>query len=642
MKSPNYLINHMKKAILRNTHLILFSLIVATISSLIMYVYEKNTQWIYFWDNAAYWDQVYNLSLALRVGYENFYSTFIQQINTEYPTWWALPFSLIPPSYLLERSGFTIPLTAVSTIGIFIVSNLIFKFHKMKKYQSILFSTALTLSPPIWIILSSSHPDLLSIILILTGIYLGLNSKGELGLAALAIFFETAAIALRKTEAFAAAGAILFIIALYMYQILKNRKLFAVNKKTTLVVSIVGILMVPFMSPGIVSTLFRDNSEFYKSWLIEPSETVERLIATNGLIIVGFFFFSLISFLSVRKNQKRFENLWIVIIPATVFIAFVTVAPGVAPVHMAQLGVFLLVSSFISMSTFSPKKQLAIGTVAALTSILLTVQSISPFISTNLNLYPMNIQPLNRADTDQLLRIKTFLLSESVNAKKRTVYVAGTSGIINPDLVTRLVRPDFNVVPAGDVDYRDAIQWPLIFNSEFIVIPEPFQWHITNDSHNIVKVPYQVLQELKFKLKKIGNVNLEKNVQVGIYKWIEQPNLDELIFAQKILIRNLPSYSIPTVLETQYPYFQPTPGASKRIWFRVGTISSPSIIWIPAGLGYQINRLDPRCNSISGLPRNILISKGSYRVDAAKYSVTLNLHRLETEDVSCDYEITWS
>jgi tellurite resistance protein TehA-like permease len=106
----------------------------------------------------------------------------------------------------------------------------------------------------------------------------------------------------RKTEAFAAAGAILYIIALYAYQILKNRNLVAVNKKTTLLLSIVGIFMIPLMSPGIASTLFRDNSEFYKSWLIEPSETVKRLLATNGLIIVGFFFFALILFFSIRRS----------------------------------------------------------------------------------------------------------------------------------------------------------------------------------------------------------------------------------------------------------------------------------------------------------------------------------------------------
>ena len=621
--------------------LIVLSVIVSLFSSFGMYIYERNSQWIYFWDNAAYWDQVYNLSRSLRESGHSFFATFSQQINTEYPTWWALPFALIPTELLLTRAGYTIPLTALSTLLIFIASNLLFKHYKMDKTSSFLFSSALTFSPPVWIVLTGSHPDLISISVILIGIVIALKAQGNLGYLLLSILVIMFAIALRKTEAFAAAAAILSIICSTGIQSLRDKNHLQFRNKGLILFSLVGMFMIPVLSPGIVSTLFRDNSEFYKSWRINPSEVVTRIIATNGWLIVGFYLVTIFIFLRTKKFERKIQNIWIVILPVGVFIAFITLAPAEAPIHMAQLGVLLLVSGFTVISIFNSTPQALVGTVALVTSLVLTFHSTLPIDSLNSKLMPMDIQPLKRSDIKDLLEIKKILLRDGGKDNNRDIYVAGTSGVINPDLVYRLTRPDFNVVPAGDVDFRDAIQWPLIFNTKYLVIPEPFQWHITKNSHNIVRIPFKTLLSLQTKLKKIGRVDLENKVSVGIYKWNERPNQNDLDLAQALLVKSLPTYSIPTVLKTQFPYFQPAPGGQKLIWFRLGTQTEPSVIWLPARTAVQLKPVDPKCQLMSGLPLDQKLRNGSYQINPFNVDVSLSIFRLESEDLSCDYEITW-
>jgi hypothetical protein len=254
----------------------------------------------------------------------------------------------------------------------------------------------------------------------------------------------------------------------------------------------------------------------------------------------------------------------------------------------------------------------------------------------------MNIEPLYRSDISNLKEIKSILLKNEKMVGNEKVYVAGTSGIINPDLVYRIVRPNFSVVQAGDVDFRDAIQWPLIFHSDYILVPRPFQWHISEKSHYIVSVPYQLFTEdFYHKLVNVGNLKLANNVELGIFVWKEPLTRNELHYAQTKLIGAIPAYSIPTILDTKFQYFQPTPGGEKRIWFRLGLESEPTVLWIPKNMSIKLTPLDKKCESIIGLPNNTITTEDSSILKSFGEARTIQISRLRSEELSCDYEITW-
>jgi hypothetical protein len=622
--------------------LILSSFLVIVFAGLIMFLYEQSTNWVYFWDNAAYWNQVYDLSTSYRLGFNQTVETIRNQINTEYPTWWALPFALVPPSLLSSRGGFTVPLASISVLVIFLSSYLIQSQYGIKKQARLLSSFALAFSPPVWIILSSSHPDLLSLSLVFFAIHVTLRGKGELVSGATAFLLIFLAIAMRKTVAFAAFATIIFVLIYFFKNSSRQRQVWTKKKTAVLSVIFLSYILIFLMSPGVVSTFTRNNSDFYRSWKISTGTVISRLVETNGILILALSFICIILYLIHGGNWKKIENYWMIILPVVVFSAYITIAPGVAPVHMAQLGVLLLLAATITISKLQIRYQSLVAIIMLASTTLLTFQSMTGNLSLPGKFLSMNISPLQRNDIDELIKIKAILGSKENFSRLPNVYVAGTSGVVNPDLVTRLVRPEFSVVPAGDVDFRDAIQWPLITSSNYILVPKPFQWHITENSHKIVQVPFELFtNEFQGNLLPITSLSLLNGVNLQIFAWRIPLNSTELEYAQEKLIRALPTYSIPTILATKFPYFQPSPGSQKRIWFRLGFKNDPTLIWVPKNLKVTLRPLDPQCRQMSSFPNladELEDQKSFLNKDE---STTLKLFRSSPNNVSCDYELVW-
>jgi len=181
---------------------------------------------------------------------------------------------------------------------------------------------------------------------------------------------------------------------------------------------------------------------------------------------------------------------------------------------------------------------------------------------------------------------------------------------------------------AGDVDSRDAIHWPLIFNSNYALVPSPFQWHITPSSHNIVKVPYDYFKVAE-KSSSIGEFGLESGIKVKVLRGPFYLTLRDLIALQTTLIKLDPEYAIPTVLQTTKPFYQPSPGSDKFLWGSIEGQGNTFTVWLPNNQ-HAITDLTGSC---SGVIRKVR------KIDSnSKYQIYTSLKSSD----NCAIKLKWS
>ena len=604
--------------------------------------YEQGTTWIYFWDNAAYWDQARMLSQSLYENFGAFVSTLKLQFSTEYPTLWAIPLALFPPSVLAARSNFTFLLTGMSLLlclGAFLYFAHVAKFKYIHVF--LLFSLV-CISPGTWALYPAGEPDMFSLAFIFLALaWFFKKSQHLCDRLGLVLILETAAF-IRKTEIFLA------VIILVTYSIrLGTQLVFSKTKSETFshpgfrkyskfLVALLStiILIEPIIFPGITNSILRNNSTFYSSYRISHSEFLTRFFSTNGLIEIIPILICLFGLIHTSILDKSQPLVAILLIPFLLTIAFIYFAPAVAPVHMGQLGiVFNLVAGIYLVSESSLIIFLLVFILGFGTLSAFGIIPIHGEVSKIASWLPAKISAPSRGDIPELDRMKQDILKQATaeGIKKPTLYVAGTSGLINPDLITHLFGDRAWIQQAGDVDLRDAIQWPLIMNSNFFVVPDTFQWHISESAHEIVRVPWAYIHRVALNTKSPERIyNLDSNIKVHVIRGPRRVSIATLFNLQNELVRSKPLYKIPTVIIAEGAYFQPAPNTVSRLWGNVFEKGKPFTVWIPNGLSVNINK-QGQCDGLNQVD-------GTYAGSAAHYLEFASNHK----NTNCSIQVDWN
>jgi hypothetical protein len=606
--------------------------------------YEQGSHWIYFWDNAAYWDQAKMLSESLHENFGAFLSTLRLQFSTEYPTLWAVPLALFPPSVLAVRSNFTFLLTGISLL--LCLGAFLYFAHvaKLKYHHVLLLFWIVCTSSGTWALYPAGEPDMFSLAFIFLALaWFFKRSENLCDRLGFVLILETAAF-IRKTEIFLA------VIILFIYFIrLGTQLVFSKTKSETLLypgfrkyskfmVALLStlILIEPILFPGITNSILRNNSTFYSSYRISHSEFLSRFFSTNGLIeIIPILIcaFGLTRSFILDKSQPLVA---ILVIPFLLTITFIYFAPAVAPVHMGQLGIVFNLAAgiyLVSESSFIIYLLvfiLAFGTLSAFGTIPAHGE-----ISKIARWLPAKISAPSRGDIPEIERMKQDILNQATDEglKKPTLYVAGTSGLINPDLITHLFGELAWVQQAGDVDLRDAIQWPLIMNSNFFVVPDTFQWHISKSAHEIVHIPWTYFHREALNTKSPDKIyNLESKINVHVIRGPIKVSIETLLNLQNDLVRSKPLYNIPTVITAEGMYFQPAPNTISRLWGNVFEKGKPFTVWIPNGISVNINK-QGQCDGLKQVDGIDGTNAGS----AAHYLVFAS----NRKNTNCSIEVDW-
>jgi hypothetical protein len=105
----------------------------------------------------------------------------------------------------------------------------------------------------------------------------------------------------------------------------------------------------------------------------------------------------------------------------------------------------------------------------------------------------MSHPPLTRGDQPEVARLVRFL--RDVAPHREPIYVAASSAVIDTSLIATAERMLFGtrnarlrMLYAPQIDSRDALPLELLMQAQFVVVAEPFQYHLNPESQRVVQM----------------------------------------------------------------------------------------------------------------------------------------------------------
>jgi hypothetical protein len=258
------------------TPFILFIIIINTLAIR----HSLNIKWLYFWDSAGYHYQAISLVKNFHTSFQSAIGFLRVDMNSEYPSWWALPLALFPIDTVSSRVFLTLYIVNLSSIGIFFAVRMIFKSSQHKN----LLAFFITSSPGILRVSLVTLPDAIALAIAIFGINFFLSKK--ISERYLGCFLLGLAFALRKTLLPVLFPAIIYAgVLLFLYQILtfRSKNHFICQCKDSL--KMIACLFLPLcLSPGIIRTVLDFNSNFRSSYVVTKSDFLISVVNNYGYL----------------------------------------------------------------------------------------------------------------------------------------------------------------------------------------------------------------------------------------------------------------------------------------------------------------------------------------------------------------------
>ncbi len=567
----------MKSPILFNLGLgILLIFFVTIITS----VYISQEQYFYYWDYANYSRQTEELALAFQNSWQEGFKLFQESLSSDYNKIPCLP--LVPFTLLFGNSRLVYILSLMFTYFIpftfimgFIAQNLLEKSSKSQPNhnQAIFWSTVfLTLAIPTpWVSTLRSYPDLGA------GVIMGLALLVYLKDTLLRSWWQTPLIGLllgftilfRRHYGYSVRAFIVAIIlqGLIIY-LAQNRSKFK-TKLTQLIrygiliclIIITTLLTIKIIAPEFLPRLITiDYDLWYNSYKRSVWFVIKRYTFLDGavlwlLVISGYIFAlannifsrSLVSFLLIFGSLSALQ--WI----------FLVQQKGIH--HGTQIAFFLVIglslffwsTYFYIRENFSQVKFKLIAiflSILLLTNLSFSLTNIDKFNNIFRFLFAETNAPLARKDYAQVISFIDYLRNLTPN--QESIYIAASSRTFNPSIITNAEltiygkeNQKLSILPSPDVDSRDYYPLRYLLEADYLIVGNPYQYHISPEQHNVIKVVVDAFQDhwdfaKDFEqLPESFQLDDETKVTVNIYKRIKPTSLKTTIDTLQKMQKNI-------------------------------------------------------------------------------------------------------
>jgi len=115
-------------------------------------------------------------------------------------------------------------------------------------------------------------------------------------------------------------------------------------------------------------------------------------------------------------------------------------------------------------------------------------------------LFAMQEAPFVRTDQTQVAQLVSYL--RTIAGHGEPIYVAASSFLFGKDTLSSAEHMLFgwedaklNVLSSPEIDSRDSLPLELLLQSKFVVVVEPFQYHLSPERQRVVQVVYDVFEQ---------------------------------------------------------------------------------------------------------------------------------------------------
>lgn len=510
-----------------------FYLLCVLCCNVLAYLYVKNSHFIYFWDNATYWDiskqiatggQGRGLELARKV-YES-------MLHSDYNMLIALL-----PAACMRLFGTSRLVYILSLVNLYTVPSLVVLYltaRRQTRSPAVAVVLAALFTPAMLFLGMAGFADVAGIGICFLCFFLvqpGTGQKKEklpwwkgLILGALLVLLML----MRRWYAFFAVS---FLTAMAAECVLQRRKPIAL----IMAILTAGGILVLFFQPFITEKLLTDYGQLYAGYKFSIPTDLKLFARYFGILPVCLFACSV--WTMVREKEFHLAFYWIQMVSC--FLMFIA-----TQTHGQQHLLLYIPAFMMLLIQFLPR--LRKWPSFLLVSVFAVVFMVNPFL---LRQQPQSIseiehyalvpdfsmRPRQRDDADSVLQLKQYL-DEAVPEGKK-VGILASSFVINGDIL-RNVEPSLNVEPSREdyivqlpeVDSRDTDLTPL-YTTDYMLVAYPAQIHLPAENQNVILEAvnsFEAQTDIAAAYEPEGGRRIVGGVSVQLYRKVRNANETEI------------------------------------------------------------------------------------------------------------------
>lgn len=257
------------------------------------------------------------------------------------------------------------------------------------------------------------------------------------------------------------------------------------------------VTLILFGAPFLVKVLIVPYAKLYASYALSPVDAAQSYMTffgwiTWGMVIAGY---GLGIWRGILKRQAAVIICSMALVNLVMWTAIVRNAATHYTLHLSTFIVLGLSAWFWGLWRAGQNK--VWGVILALSGVFLSVNmvfALSP-VSTGSNWQPLFSKaypPMARNDYAEIERLVRFL-RENV-PKSEAIYVVDSSPLMNFSILREAEKAvyqtrELNILTVPEVDSRDAYPLEMLIQAEYVLISQPFQYHLSIEEQQI---PYWV------------------------------------------------------------------------------------------------------------------------------------------------------
>ena len=464
---------------------VIFFLVIAAVINILAVIYIKAGRFIYFWDDATYWDisrKIASGQIGEGAFWQNVYNSIAEQ---DYNYVAGLPSAALVRLFGESRLVYVLGLVNMYLIPSFILIYLL--ACKVSKAPKIATVIAILLCPAMVFLAFNGFVDIGGLLMCLICFNLYYTKKDGRDSAWRYILIGILLVGVMIWRRWYAFFSVSFITAMIADCVLFKRKWY--NAATT--IGVAALVIVLFFRDFLMMKLIQDYGNLYAGYKFSVGTDFKLITRYFGLLFAAMLAVCSV-IMGVKKKETRTMFMWVQII-VCLFMFISTQTHG-------QQHLLLYIPSLIMLTLITIKHITKEWMLVAI-SLLAIVHSVNVYIPRT---QPQNIQeikhmalvpnfsmlPTKRSDTDEILALKRKL--DTTVYEGDTLGVLASSFTLNEDILKN-VEPSLGVKPIRDnyivslpqVDSRDRDLTPL-YTVNYVLAAIPAQTHLAEGNQTVV------------------------------------------------------------------------------------------------------------------------------------------------------------
>jgi hypothetical protein len=268
-------------------------------------------------------------------------------------------------------------------------------------------------------------------------------------------------------------------------------------------------VLVTLGHPFLSRFLHIDYNALYADYTKPPISSLTWYIATYGWLVFSAAALGFV--LGIRSRTVNLDAvIFIILFGSLTVLAWLLVARQTGEQYTLNFTPIVVMGLSILMWTVALRwkpvlrRITLVGSIAILSgNFILGLAALTMSNNSMLDsLFAMQEAPFTRGDQAQIMQLVDYLRTVAKNGEP--IYVAASSTVMGKDTLISAERMQYgwdnaklNILYSPEIDSRDYYPLELLLRAKYVVLVDPFQYHLSPDKQRIVHVVYDIFKNYR-------------------------------------------------------------------------------------------------------------------------------------------------